>query len=147
MQSVILTKQLASEVRPRNGRVLLQVCRKPELAPTKHSGAILYAPDGARDHSITDTHQRARVLKVGYGPFWDGPHQYPGVTEEDFQPGDWVVFRPLLMELNYEYVLTDVRRVDARIENTGTPAGQAASGRSPDIPASRENPYQASGDR
>lgn len=115
MQSVILTKQMASEVRPRTGRVLLQVWRKPELVQTKLLGAILHAPDVARDHSIRDTHQRARVLKVGYGPFWDGPHQYPGVTEDDFQPGDWVVFRPLLMELNYEYLLTDVRRVDARI--------------------------------
>jgi len=109
MQSVILTKELAAKTRPRIGRVLLMVPRKDEQA----DGVIL--PDAARDHQITDTHQKARVLKVGYGAFWDGPHQYPGVTEDDFQPGDWVIFRPLLMELNYEYLLTDVRRVDARI--------------------------------
>lgn len=123
MQSIVLTKDLASAVRPRAGRVLLMVPRKPEAAVSSpfRPGAfmaerpLVYAPDSARDHAVTDTHQRARVLKVGYGPFYEEGVQYAGVGPEDFQPGDTVVFRPLLMELNAPYILTDVRRVDAKI--------------------------------
>lgn len=139
MQSVILTKELARQVTPRAGRVVLHVPRieqyyklaglkgepltaeeinadpsKYRLFLTAHGALIL--PESCRDHSITDTHQRGKVLKVGYGEFWDEGKLYPGVTESDIQVGDWVIFRPLLMELNASIILTDVRRIDARIE-------------------------------
>ena len=110
MQSILLTKDLAEWVIPRAGRVVLHVPQNPEM-----DGAV-YIPDGVREYKITDTHQKAQVVKVGYGEFYEDGKKYPGVTQEDFKPGDWVVFRPLLMELNAPYILTDVRRVDARID-------------------------------
>ena len=118
MQSVILTKELAKRVRPRTGRVLLMVPRRSKIAG-RVKGFVngrLYAPDIARDHAITETHQKAYVLKVGYGAFYEEGVRYPGVREDDFQPGDVVVFRPLLQELNARFIITDVRRIDARIE-------------------------------
>lgn len=118
MQSVILTKELASQVTPRAGRVLLMVPKKDaSLWMETEGGPVILWPETARDHRIADTHQKAYVLKVGFGPFWDEGQRYDGVSEMDFQPGDWVVFRPLLMELNAELILTDVRRVDARIQS------------------------------
>jgi hypothetical protein len=107
MQSVILTHELANLVRPLPGRVLLQVPPGPKFVNA------IEIPDSARDHKFTDTHQHARVIKVGYGHFYEDGVKYPGVYSEDFMPGDWIIFRPLLMELNAAYVLTDVRRVDA----------------------------------
>lgn len=119
MQSVILTEQLAQLVRPRTGRVLLEVPRHSKIAAEVEGfvRAKLYAPDAACDHQITETHQKARVLKVGYGAFYEDGVKYPGVTEDDFAIGDTVIFRPLLLELNAPFILTDVRRVDARIES------------------------------
>lgn len=115
MHSVILTHELANRVTPRAGRVLLQVPPGPKTIMTGET--MIVVPDVATDHKLTDTHQEARVIKVGYGEFWEDGVLYPGVDSRDFIPGDWIIFRPILLELNAPYVLTDVRRVDAVILN------------------------------
>jgi hypothetical protein len=138
MQSLVIPLGWVDRVRPIAGRVLLEVPRKeihyeetdfPKVRteeinanPSKYrlfvtaKGGPIILPETARDHRITDTHQPARVLRVGYGQFWEDGQLYPGVNQDDFVPGDWVIFRPLLLELNVPYILTDVRRIDGRIE-------------------------------
>lgn len=112
MDSVNLTTEQISHVRPLPGRVLLEIEAKPEMI-----GSIV-APEIARDKkALEDPLQIGRVLAIGYG----GHHEYverklkrfDGFTTEDVQPGDRVLFRALASELNQRFVLTDARRVDA----------------------------------
>jgi hypothetical protein len=94
---------------PRPGRVIL----RPD--PFPDTIGSLFIPDSAKTRTVKDISLPATVVSVGYGPFRqpDKKKPYPGVTPEDFGPGDRVWFRLTMEDLNKRYVVGDVRRVDA----------------------------------
>ena len=114
MDSVTLSPAIAAIARPLPGRVILRILPKPAME------GMIHVPDTARAHTVSDTLQEAVVVAVGYGGHVEDVEgkvrHFSGVAPDDFGSGHRVLFRPLAMELNEEYVLTDVRRVDAVVE-------------------------------
>jgi len=83
----------------------------------------VYIPDTARERKGTDTASIGRVFAIGYGSFWEthpsNSHKfvhYPGVMPHEIPVGARVVIRTTLGELQETRILTDVRRIDAVIE-------------------------------
>lgn len=119
MTSLDLTHMnLPSMVIPLAGRIILDIEPKPERIGSLH------VPDIAREQVTSDTSLLARVVSVGYGPYYEGDtvngkmkhKRHPGVTRDDVRPGARVVFRALMQDLNCKRILTSVTRIDAVIE-------------------------------
>jgi hypothetical protein len=113
-----------SGARPTTGKIVL------DLDPIPERIGSLFLPDSARtlNDPMKNISHTAIVVAVGYGSFYgesDSPskrhnhqhQQYPGLTPDDVQPGDRVVFRLVMSDLAKRRVIADVRRVDAVIEH------------------------------
>jgi hypothetical protein len=107
-----------SGARPVAGRIVLDIDPLPERIGS------LFVPESSRDLNdpIRDVSHTARVVAVGYGPFGEDDNlgkvkkrfrRWPGLTPTDVAPGDRVIFRLLMSDLNQRRVIADVRRVDA----------------------------------
>lgn len=92
-----------------------------DLDPLPEQIGSLFVPDTARVQRVTDISHTGIIVAVGYGEFWrteDGKTKhYCGLTERDFRVGDRVVFRMLMSDLNQKRIITDVRRIDAVVED------------------------------
>ena len=107
-----------SGARPVAGRIVLDIDPLPERIGS------LFVPESSRDLNdpIRDVSHTARVVAVGYGPFGEDDNlgktkkrfrRWPGLQPADVAPGDRVIFRLLMSDLNQKRVIADVRRVDA----------------------------------
>lgn len=110
MKSLEITTTLPSHIHPLPGRVLLEIEPKPSTA------GLLHLPNSARTQQHTDTALFARVLAVGYGPYYDDKKVHSGVNESDVRPGDRVVFKALMQDLNCKVILTGVSRLEAVVD-------------------------------
>jgi hypothetical protein len=109
-----------SGARPVAGRIVLDIDPLPERIGS------LFVPESSRtlNDPIRDVSHTARVVAVGYGPFGQDTEsatgrkrfkRWPGLQPADVAPGDRVIFRLLMSDLNQRRVIADVRRVDAVI--------------------------------
>lgn len=99
-----------SHATPLPGRIIL------EIEPKLDRIGNIHVPDSARDQITSDTHLFAKVLAIGYGPYYDDKKLHGGLLPEDVAVGDRVVFRALMQDLNCKVILTGVSRVDAVVE-------------------------------
>jgi len=109
-----------ASVRIRPGKIVLDIDPLPDRCGSLH------IPDTAREQKPTDISHTARIVAIGYGPFREYDTEkkkwlpYPGLLAQDTRPGDQVVFRMLMSDLNQGRIFTDVRRIDAVIEHAGS---------------------------
>lgn len=114
MTSLELTEQQIN-ARPLPGRILLHVHEHPAMI------GALHVPDSARTQTERDLALQATVLAVGYGEFYESSgtgkyKRYPGLTVDDVKAGDVVCFTALKKDLNRQWLLTSVTRVEAVME-------------------------------
>lgn len=106
MTSLELTpEQATAGYRPLAGRVLLEIEPNPDRI-----GSIV-VPEMARDKTMRDDLQVARILAVGFGKFKDGDEWLAGIAQGDVAVGDKVLFLPLAQDLNRKIILTAVTRI------------------------------------